>query len=194
LFSANQQPSFLLTANSGGQNQYLNNDKDGLEKYRLHNKKEGIMDAATNLQNMKNLDDSWNGQDLQTFRKYHAKDCVVRWPNQPPTHGVDAHEQEAIAFFKMFPDQHLINNPYKIMLAQGEWTCTVADFTGTMKGAMTMPDGTVIQPTNKGFHIDFCTVARWNEQGQIVEENLFYDLMGMLKQIGAMPAQVQKAA
>jgi len=32
---------------------------------------------------------------------------------------MDAHEQEAIAFFKTFPDQHLINNPYKIMLAQG---------------------------------------------------------------------------
>ena len=71
------------------------------------------MDAATNLQNMKKLDDSWNAQDLQTFRKYHSKDCIVRWPNQPPTHGVDAHEQEAIAFFKMFPDQHLINNPYR---------------------------------------------------------------------------------
>ena len=26
--------------------------------------------------------------------------------------------------------------------------------------------------------------ARRNEQGQIVEENLFYDLMGMLKQMG----------
>jgi hypothetical protein len=37
------------------------------------------MDAATNLQNMKKLDDSWNAQDLQTFRKYHAKDCIVRW-------------------------------------------------------------------------------------------------------------------
>ncbi|HYL14881.1 MAG TPA: hypothetical protein VEV41_17695 [Terriglobales bacterium] len=46
------------------------------------------MDAATNLQNMKKLDDSWNAQDLQTFRKYHAKDCIVRWPNQLPTHGV----------------------------------------------------------------------------------------------------------
>ena len=36
--------------------------------------------------------------------------------------------------------------------------------------------------------------ASWNEQGQIVEENLFYDLMGMLKQIGVMPTQEQKAA
>jgi len=152
------------------------------------------MDAATNLQNMKKLDDSWNGQDLQTFRKYHAPDCIVRWPNQPPTHGVDAHEQEAIAFFKAFPDQHLVNNPYKIMVGQGEWTCTVADFTGTMKGPMTMPDGSVIPPTNRSFRVDFCTVARWNEHGQIVEENLFYDLMGMLKQIGVLPDQAQKAA
>jgi hypothetical protein len=59
---------------------------------------------------------------------------------------------------------------------------------------MTMPDGSVIPPTNKSFRVDFCTVARWNQQGQIVEENLFYDLMGMLKQIGVLPDQSQKAA
>src|SRR6185437_6605009 len=98
------------------------------------------MDSAKNLQNMKKLDDSWNAQDLESFRKYHAKDCIVRWPNQPPTDGIDAHEQEAIAFFKMFPDQNMINNQYKIMRGQGECTCTVADFTGTMMGATTMPD------------------------------------------------------
>ena len=79
------------------------------------------------------------------------------------------------------------------MLGRGEWTCTVADFTGTMS-AMTMPDGTVIPATTRNFHIDFCTIARWNDQGQIVEENLFYDLVSMLKQIGAMPGQGPKAA
>ena len=46
----------------------------------------------------------------------------MRWPNQPQTHGIEAREQEAIAFVKMFPDQRLVNNPYKIMLGQGEWT------------------------------------------------------------------------
>lgn len=40
------------------------------------------MDASKNLQNMKQLDDSWNAQDLATFRRYHTKDCIVRWPNQ----------------------------------------------------------------------------------------------------------------
>ena len=36
---------------------------------------------------------------------------------------------------------------------------------------------------------DSCTVAQWNEQSEIVEENLFYDLMGMLKQIGVLPGE-----
>jgi hypothetical protein len=43
----------------------------------------------------------------------------------------------------------------------------------------------VIAPTNKSFKVDFCTVAHW-VNGEIVQENLFYDLMGMLKQIGLM--------
>src|SRR5437763_1112197 len=80
-----------------------------------------------------------------------------------PPQGIDAHEQEAIAFFEMFPDQHLVNNPYKIMLAEGGWTCTVADFKGTMTGPMSMPDGTVVQPTNKSFHSRFlygCALER----------------------------------
>jgi hypothetical protein len=151
------------------------------------------MSAEENLKLMKTLDDSWNSQDLTVFRKRHAKDCIIRWPNQPPTHGIEAHEEEALSFFKTFPDQHLVNNPYKVMIAQGDWTCTIADFTGTMKGPMTMSDGTVILPTNKGFKVDFCTVAHW-ENGEIVEENLFYDLMGMLTQIGVLPAQGKNKA
>ena len=110
----------------------------------------------------------------------------MRWPNQPPTLGIEAHVKEALTFFKTFPDQHLVNNPYKVMIAQGHWTCTIAEFTGTVTGSMTMADGTVIAPTNRSFKVDFCTVAHWNENGEIVEENLFYDLMGMLKQIGVM--------
>ena len=151
------------------------------------------MSAEKNLMLMKTLDDSWNSQDLTVFRKRHAKDCIIRWPNQPPTLGIEAHEHEALAFFKTFPDQHLVNNLYKTMMAQGDWTCTIAEFTGTMTGPMTMTDGTVIPPTNKSFKVDFCTVAHW-KNGVIVEENLFYDLMGMLTQIGVLPAQGKNKA
>ena len=39
--------------------------------------------------------------------------------------------------------------------------------------------------TNKKFHIEFCTVAHW-KNGEIVEEELFHDLVGLRKQIGGM--------
>jgi hypothetical protein len=41
----------------------------------------------------------------------------------------------------------------------------------------------MIPPTNKSFKLEFCTIAKW-ENGKIVEERLFYDLVGMLRQIG----------
>ena len=52
--------------------------------------------------------------------------------------------------------------------------------TSPMKG----PDGTGIRPTGKSFEVDFCTVARWDQNGQIIEETLFYDLVSFMKQIG----------
>ncbi|MEL7671500.1 ester cyclase [Methanobacterium sp.] len=50
---------------------------------------------------------------------------------------------------------------------------------------MKCADGKMIQPTNKKFKVKFCTVAHWKDS-KIVEENLFYDQIGLMKQIGLM--------
>jgi ketosteroid isomerase-like protein len=139
---------------------------------------------ARNMELMQTLDDAWNGQDLETFGKRHKDDVVVKWPGQPPTHGIEAHRQEALDFFKTFPDQHLDNRPYRTFFASGEWTCSIARFTGTMTGPMKGADGKEIPPTGKSFEVDFCTVAHWDDDGRIIEENLFYDLVGFMKQLG----------
>ena len=152
------------------------------------------MSVEENLKLMKTLDDSWNGQDWDTFRKRHVKDVIVTWPAQPkPTKGIEDHTQEAIEFFKTFPDNCVANNPYRVAIGQGDWTCTIARFTGTMKGPMKGPDGAMIAPTNKSFEVDFCTVAHWKD-GAIIEENLFYDVVGLLTQIGVMPSKEKVAA
>jgi hypothetical protein len=52
-----------------------------------------------------------------------------------------------------------------------------------MTGPMNAPDGSIIQPTGKSFELDFYTVAQWDNE-QIVEENLMYDLVTFMKQIG----------
>jgi hypothetical protein len=143
------------------------------------------MSIKGNLELMKTLDDAWNSQDWETFKKRHSEHVAVFWPGQPePTREKHNHEAEAREFFKTFPDNHIVNNPYKILFGDGDWTCTVADFTGTMKGPM-KSGAKVIPPTNKSFKVEFCTVAHWRN-GEILEERLFYDLVGLMKQIGLM--------
>jgi SnoaL-like polyketide cyclase len=58
----------------------------------------------------------------------------------------------------------------------------MARFRGTMTGPMRGPDGKDIPPTGKKFDVEFYTVARW-QNGQIVEENLMYFLVTIMKQI-----------
>jgi hypothetical protein len=58
-----------------------------------------------------------------------------------------------------------------------DYTCSVADFAGTFKSPMKGLNGQMIQPTNKKFHIEFCTVARW-KNGEILEERLFFNCWG----------------
>ncbi len=113
---------------------------------------------------MKTLDDVWNSQDWDTFEERHAENVAVFWPGQPnPTRGVCNHVAESIEFFKAFPDNHIVNYPYKILFTSGDYTCSVADFTGTFKGPMKGLDGHMIQPTNKKFQAEFCTVATWKD-------------------------------
>jgi hypothetical protein len=143
------------------------------------------MNGTTNLERMKTLDDAWNAQNWDVFRKRHSTDTAVYWPGQPePTRGREAHQAESEAFFKSI-ENHLDNNPYKVMFAQGDWTCTIARWTGRMTGPLKDLNGNVRPPTNKRFELEFCTVARWKD-GEIVEENLFYDQVDFMRQIGLL--------
>jgi len=87
-----------------------------------------------------------------------------------------------VEFFKAF-DNRLDNHPYRILFGHGDYTCSVARWTGTNIGPFMGPDGRMIPATNRKFELDFCTVAHWKNE-EIIEEYLFYDLAGLLKQLG----------
>jgi SnoaL-like polyketide cyclase len=70
--------------------------------------------------------------------------------------------------------------PRKIMLIS-----SIAIFTGTHAGPIVVPGSKTIPPTNNKFQVDFCTVAHWKND-QIDEENLFYDQVVMIRQLGLM--------
>ena len=117
------------------------------------------MSAEENMRLMKTLDDSWNSQDWDTFSKRHTEDVIVRWPGQTePTRGLNAHRNEGVEMFKRFPDNHVQNNPYKVLFGQGEWTCSIAIFTGTHKGPMMVLEGKRFHLRRRNFRLIF---AQW---------------------------------
>jgi SnoaL-like polyketide cyclase len=82
-------------------------------------------------------------------------------------------------------ENHFESNPYRVMFGSGGWTCTVARWKRRMIGPWTGLDGKVHDATGQTFELEFCTVAR-RHNGEIMEENLFYDHVGCLRQIGVL--------
>jgi hypothetical protein len=56
-------------------------------------------------------------------------------------------------------------------------------------------DGKDIAPTGKRFEVDFRADARWGDDGRIIEENLFYDLVSFMHQVrlGGSHRELQRA-
>jgi SnoaL-like polyketide cyclase len=62
------------------------------------------MSAEENMRLMKTLEDAWNSQDWDTFSKRHTEDVIAKWPGQTePTRGLNAHRNQGVQMFKMFP-------------------------------------------------------------------------------------------
>lgn len=70
-------------------------------------------------------------------------------------------------------------------LSSGDWT--VARFVG--RGTNDGPLAT-FPATDRRIELHLCDAARWQD-GKIVEEHVYYDLYGMLAQLGHVPAMGQ---
>jgi len=74
-------------------------------------------------------------------------------------------------------DNHVENNPYKILFGQGDWTCSVAEFTGTIEGSH---DGSQwkVGSTYEQKISKRVLYGGLLDEREIVEEKLFYYLVG----------------
>jgi hypothetical protein len=92
--------------------------------------------------------------------------------------------QEEDAAYHLRVENTVINNgPYSVVFGQGDWTCAVSRLTGTTNDSMGGLNGNMIRPANKKFEFEVCIVT-CSKNGEIVEQKVFYDLIGMQKQIG----------
>jgi hypothetical protein len=137
-----------------------------------------------NLETFKRLEASFPHPGWEDeFRRTHAPDVTVNQPGRAePITNVEDHIADVTGFGSVFPDL-VIDLPHRVLFASGDSTCSITRFHGTMTNAMPLPEEGEAPATGKRFEADLCTVAIWRD-GVIVEENLFYDLAGMMQQVG----------
>ena len=85
--------------------------------------------------------------------------------------------------FRIFPDDHVRNDPYPVQFGSGDWITVVTRTTGTFTGEMVLPDGTVVPPTGKTFDLDFGQTSKW-QGDRLIAISAFWDSALQAKQIG----------
>lgn len=141
---------------------------------------------ATVADNVRIVERAWvdcvNNRSKEAFLELHAESVVVHDPTLGSLKGRPALEKMWTGLFTMFPD-------YKInavrSFGQDDWVCLEVEVTGTMKGPI-RAGSRMVQPTGKSFKIPGSIICRI-DQGQIGEVRIYYDVLGLMAQLGLGP-------
>ena len=140
---------------------------------------------ADNLANFDDLDfHVYTNQDWENLHKSHAADIVVYYPDGHTTTGIPDHVKELAGMWTFAPDNRITEHPIRFGTADGGWTAVHGFLDGTFTQPMVLPDGTQIAPTGNKYHLAMATLARWNAEGTISEEYLFWDTAALMRQLG----------
>ena len=141
-------------------------------------------ERETMARNLKTFDDldlvAFNNRDMEHIRRIHAEDVKVYNPDGTITEPMDPHAKELQFLFDTFDfkvAEHIVG------FGHGEWTAGISVSKGRWIKPITLPNGTVLEPTGKPVSVKIATIARW-ENGRIAEEYLFWDNADWNRQIG----------
>ncbi|AGH50510.1 hypothetical protein G432_13955 [Sphingomonas sp. MM-1] len=143
---------------------------------------------AKNLRNFDDLDFRvYTGRQWADLHKSHARNIVVHYPDGHTSSGIPDHIKELAFMWTFAPDNRITQHPVRFGTAEGEWTAVIGYIDGTFTKPMVLADGKVIQPTGKSYHLPMATLGRWNKEGTMDEEYLFWDNAALMRQIGVAP-------
>ena len=125
----------------------------------------------------------WNTGNLSMADQIFAPTYEHHDPSTPDFgRGPDSEKRRASLYRNAFPDMHLT---IEDVIAEGETVMTRWSCQGTHKG-----DLNGIAPTGKRFTITGVTIARVSA-GKIVEGFVNWDALGLMQQLGVVPAPAQ---
>ena len=129
---------------------------------------------------------SFNDHDANAWASHYAENARLYDPQYPePKQGRDAIRKDVEDFYASFPD---VQFQILSQVGDGEQVAVQGVATGTHQGPMEGPGGT-IPATNKRAEMPFAAFMRVDSAGLITEERRYYDLAGMMMQLGQMPSQ-----
>ena len=119
-------------------------------------------------------------QDIDAMASAYDEGVIaVDHAQQRTLQGLDEFRGWCEEWLAAFPDSRIADLECH---GAGDWTIARFAGTGTNHGPMgPMP------PTDRPMRAELCAVARWRD-GRIVEEHVYYDLYGVLAQLGHVPA------
>jgi steroid delta-isomerase-like uncharacterized protein len=129
------------------------------------------------------VEEGWNGGNLDLVDTLYADGYTLHDPAMP-VHGRAGFKQYVAMYRGVFPDLHFT---IEDLLAEGDTVAWRITARGTHKGALMG-----IPPTDKPVAISAIIVSRFVD-GKWAEDWLNIDMLGMLQQIGALPAPGQTA-
>lgn len=125
--------------------------------------------------------DSINGRDIEGFKACYSANAIVIDPQYSgPLKGGDAIGKDIADFMTALPDLQL---RVRSIITQGASYAAEITMSGTHKGPLLTPTSQV-PPTNKRVEIGACLVGQLDKDGRIAEEHRYYDLAGMMAQLG----------
>ena len=126
----------------------------------------------------------WNTGDLSMVDEFYAADYTLHSPGMPDVQGTEAFKAFVTMYRSAFPDIHFT---IEDMVAEGDKVAWRATTRGTHGG-----DFMGIPPTGKQGVTASVIVSRF-ENGKWAEDWVLIDMLGMLQQLGVIPAPGQAA-
>jgi steroid delta-isomerase-like uncharacterized protein len=122
---------------------------------------------------------TWIQHDLEAAARYLASDWIGHYAGIGEAHGVDGFKHIAGAYLRAFPDMRITVHD---ALADADKVVRRVSFSGTHQGPFLG-----IAPTGRAIQVDGTVILRI-AGGQIAEEWVTENLLGLLQQLGAVPS------
>jgi steroid delta-isomerase-like uncharacterized protein len=129
------------------------------------------------------LTDAVNRHDGKAFASYYTADSSVIDPVYPePLRGRAAIEKDVRDFITTFPD---LSFERSYVHADGDLVIWEGILRGTHRGPLALPSG-LVPATGRQMQSRICGFATVDDAGQITSERRYYDVAGLLDQLGLM--------